>query len=267
MAILEIAKSGLGAVQDGRGYIDQLANKYILKPKNAKGIGGFVFDYEGESNVTIRAEITDHWAEDNKTIQDHIGIHPTRITLRGFVAELAVAKPTGLVGVLDAIQDKLSTVPAYLGKYTPQALSKIQKAVTKAQSTVNTVDQALSRVQNVVGFFDKSVLGLTKQQKAYQKLQGLLVSKQIILIETPYGTHNNMVVESISLTQPEDTKNISDISVTLKQMRFVSTQTTYAFFKGGRLAQQGQSQTEKGKTAGTPTDISWLKQVKNGFFN
>lgn len=258
MAILQVAKTGLGAVQDGRSYIDELANKYILKPKSANGIGGFVFDYEGDSNISLHADITDHWAENNTAIQDHIAIHPTRITLHGLVGELVLAKPTGILGVLDAIQDKLGQVPAYLGKYTPQALGKIQSAVTKAQSTVNTVDQALSRVQNIVGLFDNSVLGLTKQQKAYQKLQGLLVSKQLLIIVTPFGTHNNMVVESISLTQPEETKDLCEVSVTLKQMRFVDTQTTYAFFKGGRLAQQSQSQTDKGKTTGTSTDVSVL---------
>jgi hypothetical protein len=258
MAILQVAKTGLGAVQNGRAYLDELANKYILKPKSANGIGGFVFDYEGEAGIHIRADITDHWAENNTAIQDHIAVHPTRITLRGLVGELVMAKPTGILGVLDAIQDKLGQVPAYLGKYTPQALGKVQKAVSKAQSTVNTVDQALSRVQNIVGLFDKSVLGLTKQQKAYQKLQGLLVSKQLLIIVTPFGTHNNMVAESISLIQPEETKSIADISVTLKQMRFVDTQTTYAFFKGGRLAQQSQSQTDKGKTTGAQADVSIL---------
>ncbi len=70
MVLAASAQAGLGNLnlQDGNNYLNNIANKYIVKPKNAKGIGGFVFDYEGETNVTFQADITDHYLETNDAV-------------------------------------------------------------------------------------------------------------------------------------------------------------------------------------------------------
>lgn len=264
MALVETAKQGLQGVQNGRSYLDNLANKFVVKPKTAKGIGGFVFDYEGEANLQIQADITDHYAENNTAIQDHIAIHPIKITLKGFIAELVMRKPTGLAGALEQIQNRLTTVPAYLGKYTPGAVATIQKALTTAQNTVNTIDQSLARVKNIVGLFDKSVLGRTAQEKAYNKLQSLMVTKQLMFVETPYGTFNNMAIESLIMVQDDSTKEWSDITVSLKRLNLVDVQTSTIDFRAGRNVQQSQLPVDKGSTKGTPENVSIAYKVFGG---
>lgn len=264
MALTEIPKAGLQTIQNGRNYVDGLANKFIVKPKNAKGIGGFVFDYEGETNLTIQADITDHYNEDNTAVQDHIAIHPIKLTLRGFVAELVLKPPQGILGALSSIQNRLTTVPAYLGKYTPGGLATIQKALTKTQNTVNTIDQSLARVKNIVGMFDKTAPGRSAQEKAYNKLQSLMVTKQLVFVETPYGTFNNMAVESLVLVQDELTKQWSDIVVTMKRMNFVSINTATVDFRDGRNVQQAKDPTSKGSTKGTPENVSIAYKLFGG---
>lgn len=252
----------LTTVKKGRDYVDTLSNKYIVKPKNAKGIGGFVFDYEGETRFNLQAEITDHFTEDNTSIQDHIAIKPLRMMLRGFIGELILKAPQGLLGALNLLQNRLTTVPAYLGNYTPQMIGKVQNVITQATSVVNTIDQSISRVKNIVGLFDKSAPAVTKQEKAYLTLQSLYFTKQIMLVETPYGVFNNMVIESLIFIQPEETKNWSDISVTLKQMNFARTETVKSNKKLNRRMKQAQPVIDKGKTQGTPATQS----VLFGFF-
>lgn len=256
MALVEAAKDSLGVVQDGRSYLDNLANKYVVKPKTAQGIGGFVFDYEGDTTVRLHADITDHYAEDNSAIQDHVAVNPTRLTLRGFVGEVVLKAPTGIVGALNAVQTRLTQVPAYLGKYTPGAVQKIAAVVTSTQRVVNTIDQSLARVKNVVGLFDKSVLGRSKQEQAYYKLQALFVTHQVVIVATPYGTLNNMCIEDVIFFQDEKTKEWSDITVIMKQLRFVTVQNANLDLRAGRNAQQAQTQTPNGTTKGVPANIS-----------
>src|SRR5262245_9752879 len=117
-----VAGQGLQTIQNGRNYLDGLANKYIVRPKTVLGIGGFVFDYEGDTRVSRQADITDHYAENNDFINDHMAMRPFRLTLRGLVSELVFEKPRGILGALQTIQSRLGVVPAYLGKYTPQGL-------------------------------------------------------------------------------------------------------------------------------------------------
>ena len=259
-------QTGLGMVTSGREYLDGLANKYVVKPANAKGIGGFVFDYEAETAVHLQADITDHYTEQNTPIQDHIALRPSKLTLRGFTGELALSKPSpsGILGALDLLQNKLTTVPAYLGKYTPGMVSKIQGALTATTKAVNTFDQALARVKNVVGMFGNSSPGKTKQSKAYQKLQSLFASRQVMVVETPYGMFGNMVIESLSFIQPESTKFASDISVTLKSVRFVNVQETITDIKANRGTMQRAPTADKGTSNGSPVAPSLLMQKLRG---
>lgn len=265
MSLLQLAKTGIQTVQNGRSYVDTLANKYIVKPKTVKGIGGFLFDYEGDSTLNLQADITDHYSETNVAIQDHIAIKPLRMTLKGFISELAVKKPEGLLGALEQIQNKLSTVPAYLGKYTPGGIKNIQKAITKTQNVVNTIDQSLARVKNIVGFFDKTTQGRTAQEKAYNKLQTLMVTKQLVFVQTPYGTFNNMAIESLVFVQDETTKTWSDITVTLKHLNLVDVKTSTIDVKATRNYQQSQSAVDQGGTSSGKQDKTLAAKIFDSF--
>lgn len=241
----------------GRSYADTIAGKYVIQPANVKGIGGFVFDYEAESQLRFQAIITEHYAEDNTAIEDHIAIRPLCISLRGFQSELTYRPPGGILGALNLVQSKLTTVPAYLGNYTPQALSGVQGAIIKAQNVVNTIDQTIARVKNIVGLFPGMAPARTKQEKAYLQLQGLFTTRQIMYVVTPYGTINNMVIESLTFMQDETTKFWSDISVSLKKINFVGTIST-PNKNANRRSKQIQSTVDKGNTKGTSTPQSIL---------
>ena len=232
------AQQAINGADSARSYIDTLANKYIVKPKNAKGIGGFVFQYEGSSEARQQADITDHFAEDLTPLNDHVAIRPFRLTLRGFIGELVMKKPEGLVGALDTIQNRLSVVPAYLGKYTPTQLAKIQAITTKAQNLTSEFDQTLARVKNIVGFFENSSPGTTQQKHAWLKLNALFTSRKPLFVESPYGIHANMVIESLTFIQPEDTADWSDITVTLKQVRLIDVTVSQVVYRNRNEAQR-----------------------------
>jgi hypothetical protein len=246
----------------GSNFVDNMVAKFKLKPKDAVGINGFVFDFEGEDTVVETAEITDHYSETNQSIQDHVAIKPEKIILRGFVSELTYTPPGGLLGTIDILQDKLTVVNAYLGKYTPGAVAKVQAAITKVQNVANDINQTISRVQNVAGLFQKANPAVTKQQMAYAQLYSMMVTKQIFSVETPYDFHPNMVIESLNFLQDETTKTWSDIIVTLKQMRFVNTETSTSASE--RTSLQSQKQVLTPEMRGTNVDVASMSGLQNG---
>ncbi len=258
MALLPQLPSGVfTAIPSGQSYIDGLVNKYILRTKSSQGIGGFVFDYLSDVNVTMDADITDHYAENNTAIQDHVAIRPIEVVMHGFVSELVLPKPQGVVGALAAAQSALTQVEAYLGKYTPGVTQTLSAAITKVQSTVNTINQTLAKAQNIISLFPGAPPAATKQSKAYSQLFTAMNQKLPMTVETPYRVLLNMIIKRIAFAQPEETKSWSDITVTLKQINFVETETVAdngAF--AGRLAQQAQAQTNKGVVPGASVPTS-----------
>lgn len=254
MALPDIA--GIAKIPVPQFAIDSTAYlRYItttgfkMVPKNGNGINGFVFDYEGETNLALQAEITDHFAEDNTAIQDHIALKPLRLTLHGFQAEVSFNRQLGILGFLSALQEKLTVVPAYLGKLTPGGLAKAQQAISQAQNIAIQINQAVARIKNIVGLFSKALPTPNRQQKAYINLAGLMLNKQLFSVGTPYGLIDNMVIESLSFTQPEDTKFWTDISVTLKQMRFAET-ASVQISASSRAAAQRAFAKQQGPTQG-----------------
>lgn len=248
----------INMITSGRRYLDTLTNKYILKPANAKGLAGFLFDYEGETEIIVQSEITDHYSEQNTFVNDHAAQKPQRIILRGYVGEVVTNPNLGVLGALATLQGKLTSLPALLGKYTPSVVQKISAGVTSATNTVNKIDNAISRAQNIVGLFIGSAPAATKQQKAYQQLYALWSNNTVFTLDTPFNYFRSVMIEAMTISQPEETKEWSEWSVTVKEVRFtgavvagpgMSAQLA-AQTQMGRSAQQSQAPTNNGKTQG-----------------
>jgi hypothetical protein len=241
------------------GYLNTLANQYLLKPASATGLAGFVFDYEGETVVNVQSEITDHYSEQNAFFNDQVAQKPQRITLRGFVAELSITPVSGVVGALATLQGKLTELPAILGSYTPAIVPKIAQLTSQATNLVNTVDSYVSRAQNLVGLFTGSAVTQTKQQMAYQQLYALWANNTVFTLATPFNYFRSVCIESMSFTQDETTKDWSEISVTVKEVRIVGTTSPGSGLSpqlaaqnvAGRASSQIQNPVNNGKVQGT----------------
>ena len=252
-------------IQSVQNWVNGVSSNYVLIPPkgNKGGIAGFVFDYEGDDNLMLESDITDHYAENNSSIQDHIALKPYRVTLRGFISELTMpATGQGFFGTLTALQTNIQTVQAYLGKYTPQALQNLQGSASKAISQVqNYATQAagyLNQAKNIATFLGVPGAAPTKQQQAFITLATLRDQRSIFTVLTPWVFLEGMAIESIVFLQPKESKTKSDITVTLKQMRFVDIQS-YQNVSGnaaGRASTMYQLATNNGSTPGTSVPIA-----------
>ena len=108
---------------------------------------------------------------------------------------------------------------------------------------------------------------MDRQKYAYAKWQYLWATKQLCFVETPWGTFKNMAIQSIGFTQDEDTKHISNIFITFKQINKVAVkyeQFDSKNFNSSVASAQHSEMVEMGKTQGKAPDESLLYSISTG---
>lgn len=223
MSFSTIAQSANSGISDARSYLDNKANT-LLGVKSEKGISGFLFDIPNLDSINLDWDITDHFTESNSFLNDHKIKKPVIITLTGFIGELVFRAPAGVEGAVQLISNRLETVEAYLGDFTPGAVQEVQRVVQQAQAAISAINQTLDKVQNIIGFFEGEGPEETAQQKAFGQLNSL-GDEVILSVQTPWKFFDDMTIQSVGFTQDGTTNQMTDISVTLKQIRISETKT------------------------------------------
>lgn len=235
---------------------------YIVAPAAAFGIGGFVFDVEGEATAILAAEITDHYTEDNLAVQDHIARKPRNITLKGYVGEVIYSPVSpNNDSILQQVVQKLTVVSNYLPQITA-ATQQVQSAFNSGTSLLN----ALADAANVYGLV-KNILGsitsdTPRQQQAFMYFKACWEQGIVMSIQTPWEFLTNMAIETVTAIQPEGSKWITDFSVRYKQLRFA--QTTSAAYNAAGPNTSSSSDNVLGYAGNYPPIVPVQKNILDG---
>jgi hypothetical protein len=245
------------SVLNAAGTTNQLVNKFIVSPIVNLGIAGFAFDIFEEHKVELQAEITDHFVEDNSTVQDHIAIKPDRVTLRGFVGELIddTADPKSTA---QELAEKLTIINSYIPVVT-NAAKQLNSAVTAGKaSTVDGVEQSVGAGVDLFQAYKELNPPDTRQAKAYNFIKALFQAKQLVSIDTPFGFMPDMAIENV-VTLQADNKYITDFAVTLKKFRQVTTELVDFDIKKnqGRASNQKSDTKDQGTANGVQRNSSF----------
>ncbi len=209
-----------------------------------QGIAGFKMDIVETDDLNLSTQITDHYSEENVALQDHIAIAPTVYTLTGLVGELFIEK-TQAEQFAQAVLDRLQP----LGVISPSMSQSAQKALEAAKQAKQAADAAL----NTFGTLKEAIYGsqpeLTRQQRAYDFFEKLINGRALLTVETPWKTFDNMAIETANFSQDAESRDKSRVTITVKQMRFVATETN-AGTLFGRIDAQKAAQQNKGKQSG-----------------
>lgn len=209
----------------GLGNFAANFSQYIVRPLNAFGIGGFVFDNEGETTVNLATEITDHFVEDATTIQDHIAVKPKKVTLKSYVGELVYRQDDSTDTFVQKAVQKLTTVNQFLPTMTSMAQQVLDIRDSDLKFDLNSISNAINsktinRVTDYWSFIKNMAGGLeSRQQQAYTYFKALMEQKMLVSVQTPFEYMNRMAIETITAVQPEGSKYISDFTITLKEIR------------------------------------------------
>jgi hypothetical protein len=244
--------SGLSQVQTGLSTVSGLI---MVTPQNTIGYQpqnnpsylvdtsaalppALIFNYEGEQKVSLTADITDHYIEDNTAIQDQIAIKPTIITTHGFVGELNDIFP-GFPQTLNQLQSKLVTISSY----TPALSLTALIALATAQQAYQVVSQAakavVSGLASINGTGQQSVINgagisngnssvvnqatQTQQQLYFTQFYSYFINQALFTVQTPWAVFQDMAIMSLTAIQDADTNVITDFEIQFKQIRYASS--------------------------------------------
>jgi hypothetical protein len=246
MSILNTISGASSAINIGGSALSLIGmGSALFKGRSLKkGIDGFLFDIPLTDNVSYSANITDHYAEDNSSIQDHIGLDPLKITMTGKIAELVYTKTQQLT-FLSAMVDRL----APLGVFSPKQALQAQKAISTANQALSAIDTLQKTYNNLADIF-KDEPSKNAQQKAFATLENMFLGRSIISVETPWKTYTSMAIESFSADQDAESLMETTFTISFKQMRFVGTTTNIGSLVG-RIAAQKSGIVNKGLQSGT----------------
>lgn len=189
----------------------------------------YLFDTRGEEEVSLESDITDNWVEDNKTMQDHIGLKPMTITLMGYVGELTNKLPEVFPEELSRVPDQLSGLSAFMPKLTTQTqyiLNRTQEVYGIYEKANRTVKTGYNRIEALKDGVEvpKEV---PNQQKVFAQFYDLWQQRGTYTVYTPFGVYNNMAIQALRARQEEDSSYISEFSVTFKQIRIAGQMWEY----------------------------------------
>lgn len=226
-------------------------------PGNRIGVSGFVFDIVAKESIVLESDITDHWLEDNTAVQDHIALRPIRFTLTGYVGEIRDIFQGSFLSVLTTLQS-FGTVAGLAPSFSAQAAQVYGKVASVASKVGNVYNQA----KNVYDVFFGSNTTANRQQEAFQYFEKLWESRILCQVETPYGVLDNMAIESVQAMQDEDTRQISNFSVTFKK---INKATTTKVLAKGRAQQIIKEAVNSGTTSGLALPGTFINQMHNSF--
>jgi hypothetical protein len=262
-ALIPQAQAAVSAAAAAKNISAGLAS-YFNQEKStrtllAKDIGGFEFSYIGEERVEAETEITDHYTENNTFIQDHAALRPQIVTCRGFVAELSqtARAAQGLFG-LGVLPSVLGPILPYVGQYRPGAAAVVANVANVAMTVDQQLNQAAAVGKSVMKLFGAQAQ--TKIQEAFDRLDSLRRQQYTFDVVTPFATFSGMLIQRITLISPEQTRGWADITVTLKEIRYVPTESG-PNFANGRL---DQTLRQLGVTRGTAMPMSKLNGFTSG---
>lgn len=221
MSISEISQRANEQITNSREFLDNRASAFV-SPVSAKGLSGWEFDIPQSENLTHTVDITDHYVESGTYLNDHQVVQPIQITLSGLKGELVYKPPEGVLSDFQELANKLEIVDAYLQDYTPGMLQDVQKGISKASTAISRINQNIDRTQNLLAALGGEGPERTEQQKAYTELRALMLSNQLVTVQTPWRYFDSMKITSLGFSQGEDSQSYSRISITLKEIRFAN---------------------------------------------
>jgi hypothetical protein len=227
-------------------------------------VSGFIFDIIATEEFSLDSDITDHYTENNSAIQDHIALRPEKFMLSGYVGELTNNFTNFLLNILTEAQS-FGTVLGLAPQFSIQATQVYNQIAAVTSSVAAVVNQA----QNIYSLFTGVSTTANKQQNAFQYFYNLWLSRQLCEVETPWGILQNMAIENVRVKQDENTRIISDFTVTFKAIRFAntlsltSTGADLSTLTGQQLATLQETADNSGTTSGLSINPTALTQASS----
>lgn len=246
-------------------------NEAVIEVRDAE-FGGFKFHITDSERVNMQAELTDHYVDTNRPVQDHIVWKPIEITLKGKVGEyvhlisedkqrsLAYYKGMSLV---TSFIPKIPGVSVFrkvrqqISKFTSgnEIINRLVNTATSwtygiGRDLLNTAWHKVIEEMHIQPkeIADKSAKIDNKQTEFFKNMVTLWQAGKPITVVTSWNIYNNMIVTSV-VPMREDSADITEFTITFKQLNTVSSLVT--------KNEKNQKQPTKGQLSTPVNDGRW----------
>lgn len=185
------------------------------------GWGGIVLDVIGEVTLEMPNDITNNVVEGlegkYRTYNDNVTIMPDLLTVSGYVGTLSVIRDNSDGSYIK----QAAKVVSVIGSLIPSSTATLAGVKTAIKQTAQTATFFVDLAENL----RKLVTGEDVQQKALAYLTWLRQTQYPIHVDTPLGSFNQMMVKTMTITQPEDTEDYFKVTATFQKWRQTKTAT------------------------------------------
>lgn len=226
----------------------------IVQILGQTGIAGFKFHIQEQECIEFDSEITTHYVEDNRPVQDHIAHRPVMITVKGLQGEYFHS--------VNPIEDTLALVTPTMSlvkQFVPKVSNFVKQQKSKKLKEANTQNNKQSFVSKYINNFNNVDLFTifqdlyklkSAQTRAYYFFKALYKSKALFSVETSWERYDNMVLKSM-IPMRDNSLDISDYTLTFQQINFVQSMVLDLKNTAARTRQQIAQTQNKGTQKGT----------------
>ena len=184
------------------------------------------FGISGGDTLTSTSEITSHYTENNYSIQDHWAIPPRTYTLNGYIGEL-IYRPSE--EWTNWLQENVTDYLAPLSIISPTVSSYVDSAINLTHQIEANYQKFSKYAENVMRSINSLGVGGsrpktdTNAMQVYQTLEKLKQNRILVSVYTPYETLEDMAITNITVSGQDNTKYMTNLSITLQEYRTAST--------------------------------------------
>ena len=219
------------------------------------GIAGFKFHVPQSEQVNMESDITDHYIDTGSPVQDHISRKPVTVTVRGYQGEYYYT-----VHPIESVLSQVTPTLALVKQFLPKISSVTQKVKDASAATVfsKTFLRHSDDTLNAVDLFEifQDLYKITSAQtRAFLFFEALWRSEALFTVETSWKRYDNMVIQKI-VPLRDNNADITDFTVTFKQISRTTTLAESVKKAAGRLKDQTSTVAQKGIDKGKETPVS-----------
>lgn len=251
----------------------------IVSVLSSTGIAGYKFHIPQTEIVKMESEVTDHYTDSNAVLQDHIARRPVTITLTGLQGEYFYS----VNEIEDAIAQIVPTL-VLVTQFLPKLSNATMQAKMKYQNNIDNIKNVQIATQAEKDFFgtqdfskyvslkDKLKVALlngvdlfklfqdifklkSAQTRAFLFLEAMWKMNQPFTVETTWKRYDNMIITSLQPVR-DNNADITEFSVTFKQINFAQSHYESLDNAAGRTRQQLFKKVSKGLDKGQEVAVN-----------
>ena len=232
----------------------------IVNVLSNTGIAGFKFHVPQTEQVKMENEVTDYYIDTGTAVQDHIAQKPVTITLTGLQGEYFYSV-NQIEDMLAKVVPTMSLIKQFLPKLTRANIQNRFKKVTAKELSGNVQNEKIVAGIEKKGFNAVNLFRVfqdlyklkTAQTRAFLYFEAMWKSRALFTVETSWKRYDNMVIQSL-VPKRDNNADITDFSVTFKQVNLVEGKAETIENYISRHAQQMSKTVDKGVDKGQKVD-------------